>query len=110
MNNILAYKIFNLIILSMCVSTVSLTITKSKFFSFLRYWVNKRNERLGALLSCSYCMIHWVAAFFVVLLYIYSPIIMVTNIIFIDVTITIFATIALATIITGKMYFIIKKM
>jgi len=106
----LAYKIFNLIILSMCVSTVSLTITKSKFFSFLRYWVNKRNERLGALLSCSYCMSHWVATFFVILLYIYSPIIMVTNILLIDAIITIFATISLATIITGIMHFSILKM
>ena len=105
----MANKIFNLIILSMCVSTVSLTISKSKFFSPLRYCVNKRSERLGSFLSCSYCMSHWVAAFFVSLLYIYTPIIMVTNIIFIDVTITIFATIALATIITGIMYFIIKK-
>lgn len=110
MNNILADKVFNLIMLSMCVSTVSFTITKSKFFSPLRNWVNKRNERLGSLLSCSYCMSHWAATFVVVLLYIYSPIIMVTNVLFIDVIITIFATISLATIITGMMHFSIKKM
>jgi len=94
----------------MCVSTVSFTITKSKFFSPLRYWINKRNERLGSLFSCSYCMSHWVAAFFVVLLYIYSPLMMVTNVLVIDITITIFAIIALATIITGIMHFSIKKM
>lgn len=109
MNNLLAFKIFYLIILSMCVSTVSLTIAKSKFFSFLRHWVNKRNEKLGSLVSCPYCMSHWVAAFYVVLLYTYSPIIMVTNILFIDISITMFATIALATIISGIMLLSTKK-
>jgi len=94
----------------MCVSTVSFTIAKSKFFKFLRSWVNKRNEKLGSLLSCPYCMSHWVAAFFVILLYIYSPVIMVTKILLIDATITILATISLATIITGLMNFSIYKM
>lgn len=105
----LSFKIFYLILLSMCVSTVSFTITKSKFFSFLRNWVNKRNEKLGSLVSCSYCMSHWVAACYVVLLYIYSPVIMVTDILLIDVTITIFATISLASIITGIMHFMVKR-
>ncbi|WP_373855435.1 DUF1360 domain-containing protein [Desulfocucumis palustris] len=87
--------------LAMCVSTISLTITKSKVFSPLRNWVIKRNEKLGSLLSCPYCMSHWVATFYVIVLYIYSPMAMVTNILFIDATITIFAIISLATIITG---------
>lgn len=94
----------------MSVATVSFTISKSKFFKFLRYWANQRNEKLGALLSCPYCMSHWVAAFFVILLYIYSPVIMVTTILLIDATITIFAIISLATIITGLMHFSITRM
>lgn len=97
----LAYKIFNLVLLSMCVSTISLTITKSRIFSPLRFWVVKRNERVGSLLSCPYCISHWVAAFFVVLLYIDNPMVIVTNILFIDAIIIIFAIISLATIITG---------
>lgn len=104
----MAFKIFYLFLLSMCVSTISFTITKSRFFSPLRNWVFMRNERLGKLLRCTYCMSHWVAAFFVILLYIYSPVIMVTSVLFIDAIITIFAIIGLATMITGIMYFFIK--
>lgn len=94
----------------MCISTVSFTITKSRFFSPLRDWFIRRNERLGKLLRCTYCMSHWVAAFFVILLYIYSPVTMVTDVLFIDAAITIFATIGLATIFTGIMYFFIRVM
>lgn len=106
----LADKIFNLVMLSMCISTISLTITKSNAFSFLRQMISERSKKLGALFSCSYCMSHWAAIVFVVLLYAHSPLYMVTNNIFIDITITIFAVVSLATIITGAMYFVIKRM
>ncbi|WP_373323054.1 DUF1360 domain-containing protein [Desulforamulus aquiferis] len=102
-------KIFTFVMISMCISTISLTITKNKLFSPLRSLVRKRFNWLGTLLSCPYCISHWLAFFLVILFYHYTPVIMVTDLVFLDIIITIFATISLATIITGVMYFIIKK-
>jgi hypothetical protein len=102
----LADKIFNLIIISMCVSTISITLTKGRPFSFLRNWAFKRSEWLGSLLSCTYCMSHWAAIVIVILVYIYNPIVFITNILFIDAIITIFAIVSISTIITG----IIKRL
>ena len=97
-------KVFYFIMISLCIAAVSLTISKSQIFSPFRRWVEKRSRILGVLLNCTYCTSHWAAIFFVVLLYIYSPVVMVTNILFLDAVITIFATVCLATIIVGIIF------
>lgn len=102
-NVLLTFKIFYLFVLSMCVSTVTYTITRSVLFKFLRNWVLNRNETLGKFIGCPYCLSHWVTAFFVILLYVYSPIIMVTDVLLLDATITMFATIGLVSIIINRL-------
>ncbi len=104
--NCMAEKIFNLIIISMCVSSISITLTRGSPFSFLRNWAYKRSKWFGALLSCTYCTSHWVAIVIVILVYIYNPIVNITNILFIDAAITVFAVVAISTIITG---IVVKK-
>lgn len=57
----------SLIILAMAVSTISLTVSKSKIFESTRNWVSGRSKWLGELISCFYCFSHWVAAVLVLL-------------------------------------------
>ena len=99
----MAYKIFSFILLSLCVSTISITVTKSRFFLFLRHWANKHGWWLGTLLSCPYCLSHWVSGFLVILLSIFNPLIQLTNILWIDTIILIFATVSLVTVINWMM-------
>jgi hypothetical protein len=47
--------------LSLPVSAISLTVTKSSLFERLREWALERNKWLGKLVSCPYCMSHWVS-------------------------------------------------
>jgi len=99
----LAYKVFSFILLSLCVSTISVTIAKTRIFLSLRHWAHNRTWWLGTLLSCPYCLSHWVSGFFVTLLYIYNPLISITGIVWIDAIITIFATVSLVSVITWLM-------
>lgn len=106
----LADKIFKFVMLSMCIATISLTITKSVAFSPVRRMVYQQSEWLGALFNCPYCLTHWIAILFVTLLYVYSPFHMVTNKVFLDIMIMIFATTSLATLISGVMFFALRTM
>lgn len=49
------------IYLSFVTASVSFTVTETKLFRPLREWVQGRSRFLGALLSCGYCLGHWVA-------------------------------------------------
>jgi len=108
--SILADKIFKLVMLSMCIATISLTVTKSVAFLPVRRILHQQSEWLGALVNCPYCLTHWIAIVFVILLYVYSPFYIVTNKVFLDSVIMIFATTSLATLISGLMFFVLKTM
>jgi hypothetical protein len=56
------------VLLSLVTASVSFTISETKLFEPLRRWVKKIH--LGELLSCGYCLGHWVAF---VLVSIYRP-------------------------------------
>jgi len=56
------------IYLSFVTASLSFTITETKLFKPLREWVKGRNVFLGELLSCGYCLGHWVA-FALVIIY-----------------------------------------
>lgn len=51
-----------ILFLSLAVSAISMTLTRSAIFSTPREWILKRNEFLGRLLSCPYCTNHWLSA------------------------------------------------
>lgn len=45
------------------VAVATLTISKSKLFAGVREWASeKAPQSLGSLLSCPYCLSHWIAA------------------------------------------------
>lgn len=49
------------ILLGLASGTASTTIASSRIFKRLRTWAAGRNEFLGELISCSYCLGHWVS-------------------------------------------------
>lgn len=50
-----------IIYLSFITASISFTITETKPFLPLREWVKRKNIFLGELISCGYCLGHWVA-------------------------------------------------
>ena len=48
------------LLLSLVTASISFTVSEAKLFKPLREWV-KRKIRWGELLSCGYCLGHWVA-------------------------------------------------
>jgi hypothetical protein len=58
------------IYLSLVTASISFTVTETKLFSPLREWVHGRSKFFGELVSCGYCLGHWVAFALVV---IYRP-------------------------------------
>jgi hypothetical protein len=43
------------------VSTITLTISRGKIFTFLRLWLKDKYPALFELVNCAYCLCHWVA-------------------------------------------------
>lgn len=81
------------LILSLPVSTISLTITKSSLFERLREWALERNKWLGKLVSCPYCTSHWVSFALVAW---YQPRMLQSAWLPVDLIISAFAIVALA--------------
>lgn len=59
-----------LILLGFGVSALSITIAKGTIFKNLRDWTGRKSKFFGGLLTCTYCLSHWVALFLVL---IYKP-------------------------------------
>ena len=58
------------IYLSFVTASISFTVTEAKIFLPLREWVKGKSPLFGELISCGYCLGHWVAFAMVV---IYRP-------------------------------------
>jgi hypothetical protein len=57
-----------LVFVSFITATISFAVSESKLFRLLRERTKAKNSLLGKLLSCGYCLGHWVAIAMVVLL------------------------------------------
>lgn len=88
------YQVF---VLALATTAISLTITRAKVFASFREWVADRNQWLGDLFSCSYCTSHWVAAVFVLC---YQPVLIPLWIV-LDLIVSLFATVAIAAFLSG---------
>ena len=94
----------NFIILSMAVSVISLTLTKSRLFLPVRFWFGSKGNRLVSdFITCPYCLSHWVAIVLVVaykvrLVSLWLPI---------DYLITAFAVVCIASILSGVILYLI---
>ncbi len=52
----------------MVTASISFTVTESKLFESFRNFVKRKNNFLGELVSCGYCLGHWIA-FGIVIMY-----------------------------------------
>lgn len=59
-----------LIMVGVAAGTAAFTVTRTKITAGLRDWTMKHNKWLGQLLSCPFCLSHWLAAIGVL---IYQP-------------------------------------
>ena len=57
----MAIDIQNPLILSVITASVAFTLTETKLFKGFRQWLADKNNFLGKLFSCGYCLGHWVA-------------------------------------------------
>jgi len=84
-------------VLAVAASAISATISRAKVFASTRRCIALHNRWLGELVSCHYCMVHWVCAGFTV---IYRPVIM--QVFFpIDLFVSLFVMVGFAAIISG---------
>ena len=51
----------DILIMALATATVSVTVGQSKLFAPLRAWVKEHWDLGGELISCPYCLGHWVA-------------------------------------------------
>ena len=56
-----ANMLIELVYLSLATATVSVTVSQTEIFKPVRDYVNNKIKWLHYLVTCSYCMCHWVA-------------------------------------------------
>lgn len=88
---------YQVVVLALATAAISTTISKGRIFASTREWIIERNEWLGKLVSCSYCISHWVALVFVA---IYRPI-LIQQWFIVDFFVSVFSVVAISAIISG---------
>lgn len=58
-----------LIIISLAVASISFTISRSIIFRPIRLFICNRSKFLGELISCIYCLSHWISFIFMIYFY-----------------------------------------
>ena len=96
-------EFLTVLMLSLAVSSVSVTLTKSGIFRNLRFYVASHSNLLGQLFRCNYCMSHWLSFCAVIS---YSPRVTHGFILF-DYAVSSFIMVTLAAVIMGVMLLLI---
>ena len=68
MVDVVSRTMLELFLISMVTASISFTVTESKLFEIFREFVKRKSNFLGGLVSCGYCLGHWIA-FSIVILY-----------------------------------------
>lgn len=90
-------QVCSLLVLAVGVAAAALTIAKGKIFSPLRLWLLEHFPWIGKLVSCSYCLSHWLAAFTIIAVGPFRW----TGLLLLDGLITTFSLIGFASIAAG---------
>lgn len=85
-------------VLSLAISALSLTITKASIFRPARRRIADKNAWLGDLITCPYCMSHWLAFAAVI---VYHTRIVHSRIYLLDLLVSAFMAVALASVWSG---------
>lgn len=62
--------IIQILLISLAISSISYTISRTEIFKPLRKFICNKFNWLGKLISCPYCLSHWVS--FIITIYIYK--------------------------------------
>jgi hypothetical protein len=83
-------------VLALATTSISVTIARAEIFAPLREYISEKSVWAGKLVSCSYCVSHWVSMVFVAT---YRPII-IEMWIFSDLIVSVFAIVTISAILS----------
>lgn len=89
--------ISTVIMIGLASSVLSITITKNAIGAPLRRWAKARNQTLGKLFKCYFCLSHWIALAFAVL----CPRLGWSEWLLVDVILTTLGAVGIATLISA---------
>ena len=88
-----------IVALSLACAAITITITKARIFEEFRESIIRKSEWAGNLVSCSYCLSHWIAGILTIL---YRPNVLAGGVLVIDMAITMFIIVCISTLFTGQ--------
>ena len=88
-------------LLALAVSAISMSFTPGSIFAPFRAWVAAKNKWLGELFACFFCLSHWITFAAIA---VFRPRPLRSGIYFADIVVSVFATIAIATITSGLIF------
>jgi hypothetical protein len=97
----MAAPVFNLIVLGIASGAVSMVVSRSTIFNSFHNWLEKRSVYLEDLLSCPWCLSHWVALVFTI---IYRPLVITSWLIPVDYFVTVMVMTVIAAITARIIY------
>lgn len=94
-------SLWNCVVLALVVSGTSYTITMTDIFEPLRTFFARKSKWLGKLFSCFHCLSHWITFLLVAL---YRPQVIPGDFALLNLAVTAFFIIQLATYFTGFVF------
>jgi len=93
--------VFNLIFLGIATGAISMVVSRSTLLNAFHAWVEKRSLRLEEMLSCPWCLSHWIALVFTI---IYHPLIVTSWFVPLDYFVTLMVMTVVAAITARIIY------
>lgn len=97
-----------LFLFSLPVAAVSYTVTRSSIFRGFRNFVDRKNQKLGELVSCPYCFSHWVSAATILYILLYYQVVRLSDYFVADFVFMTFALVAMSSGVCGLIALSIK--
>lgn len=101
MTSLLASDLSVCLMIALASASLSMTITQTELFAAMRAWTARKNDLLGHLFRCFYCMSHWAV---IVGMLIYRPALLHSGIGLIDWVMTAFIVLTVTTMINGLLF------
>lgn len=86
------------LVIALVSACIAISVTQQEMFRPLRQWAAGKNAMAGHLFSCFYCFSHWVVFAGIA---IYRPVVVNSGYLLVDLVVTAFFTVGLATVCSG---------
>lgn len=93
--------VFNLVFLGIATGAISMVVSRSTILNSFHDWLEKRSVFLENLLSCPWCVSHWIALIFTI---IYRPLIVTSWFVPVDYFVTVMVMTVIAAITARIIY------